>query len=79
MVSLIITIIVLGIIIVLTIFGINSAFSGMIGNIIGENKENFINYDETQNINILDACKKMDIALKKDLNFQTGTNMKSQL
>ena len=75
MVSLIITIIVLGIIIVLTIFGINSAFSGMIDNIIGENKENFINYDETQNINILDACKKMDIALKKDLNFQTGTNI----
>jgi len=43
MVSLIISLIMLIFVIVLTIFGINSVFKTMIDNVLGKNKENFEN------------------------------------
>ena len=75
MVSLILTLVILAIVIILTLFGVNSMFKTMIDNIIGNKNENFENPKKSHTIDFMDACKKMDIPLKTELNFQTGTNI----
>ena len=75
MVSLIISLIMLLFVIIITIVGINSLFKTMIDNVLGKKNENFENNNTSKDPVFLDACKKMDIPLKTELNFQTGTNI----
>lgn len=74
MISLIITLVVLILFIILTIYSINSFLFNVVDKFVSK-KENFENYNKyKQSIN-LDACKKLDNMSKKVLNTQTGTNI----
>ena len=73
MISLIITLVILILVIVLTIYGINVALRKTVDSFIG--KEKFENFNKLNQVPNLDACKKIDSPLKDTLNSQTGTNI----
>ena len=77
MISLIITLIILILVVILSIYGFNSLLRSTVDKFVNnnENFENFENSNTLNNIPFLDACKKLDKPLKETLNTQTGTNI----
>ena len=73
MISLIITLVILTLVVVLSIYGINIALKSTVDSFI--NKETFQNFHKINEIPNLDECKKIDAPLKNTLNAQTCTNI----
>ena len=74
MISLIITLVILILFIILTIYGLNSFLFSVVDKFISKG-ENFENFNKLNKIPNLDACKKLDKESKNILNSQTGTNI----
>jgi hypothetical protein len=77
MLSIIIGIFLFGIFIFLLISGGNYLLRNMVDHFINDYKENFENKSEykDKNIELNDACSKLDLKSQEVLNFQTGTNI----
>lgn len=74
MISLILTLVILIIFVVLTIFGINSLLRNVVDKFLNKS-ENFENFDYNNTKPNLDACKELDSQSNMSLNSQTGTNI----
>jgi hypothetical protein len=80
MISLIITLIVLILFIIITIYGINSFLFSVVDKFVSKN-ENFENYNQHNQliqhnqIPNMDSCKKLDNISRNIVNTQTGTNI----